>query len=206
MLFLSSVSISAPLVDRVFYLILGVNIVFLVLITFLMIYFVFRFHHKKNVQPKDIEGNVWLEMTWTVVPTLIVLGMFFAGWSSFRFLRTVPADALVVRVNAFQWAWSFEYENGMFSDVLKVPVNKPVKLILTSQDVIHSFYVPAFRIKEDALPGKETYLWFQSNEVGTYTVFCAEYCGLNHAFMQTTIEVLPEEEFQRWYESEGATL
>ncbi|MHA2609412.1 MAG: cytochrome c oxidase subunit II [bacterium JZ-2024 1] len=203
MMYPAAVTTLQQMVDRNFLFILGVASLLLLLITVLMVYFTIRFSRRRNPTPEDIEGNAFLEWTWTIMPLIIVLAMFFSGWSGFKKLRTAPPDALVVHVNAIQWAWSFEYENGIISDVLKVPVNKPVKLILTSQDVIHSFYVPAFRIKEDALPGKETYLWFEATEPGTYTVFCAEYCGLNHAFMQTKVEVLPQEEFFQWYQQEG---
>jgi cytochrome c oxidase subunit 2 len=103
-----------------------------------------------------------------------------------------------VKVIARQWSWLFEYENGVKSAELKVPVGKPVKLSLTSQDVIHGFYIPAFRIKQDVVPGMTNTLWFQPTGVGTFDVFCTQYCGLQHAKMVTTIVVLPVEEFNQW--------
>ena len=101
------------------------------------------------------------------------------------------------------WSWSFEYENGAKGDILRVPVDKAVLLLLTSQDVIHSFYIPAFKIKQDAVPGMENRLWFKPTQAGAYDVLCAEYCGVQHSYMLTKVEVLPEEEFRKWYEAKG---
>jgi cytochrome c oxidase subunit 2 len=107
---------------------------------------------------------------------------------------------MVVKVIARQWSWLFQYENGAKDPELRVPVGKPVKLILTSQDVIHGFYAPAFRIKQDAVPGMTTYLWFQPTQAGTFDVMCSQYCGLEHSHMLTKIIALPEEEFIKWYQ------
>ena len=142
-----------------------------------------------------------LEIIWTVVPTLLVLTMFYYGLTGFNFLKRAPQDAMKVKVIARQWSWLFEYENGLRSTELKVPVGKPIKLLLTSQDVIHSFYAPAFRIKQDVVPGMVNSLWFQSTEVGEFDVLCSQYCGLQHAKMLTKIVVLPEEEFKKWYQT-----
>jgi cytochrome c oxidase subunit 2 len=193
--------LSGEVVNRVFFYLLAITVFLLGLITFLMIYFVIRYHRKRNPQPSDIEENIWLEIIWTVVPTLLVLTMFYYGWTGFNFLKKAPGDAMKVRVIARQWSWLFEYENGLKSTELKVPVGKPVKLLLTSQDVIHSFYAPAFRIKQDVVPGMENSLWFEPTAAGAYDVFCSQYCGLQHAKMLTHIVVLPEEEFNRWYQA-----
>jgi len=104
-----------------------------------------------------------------------------------------------IKVTARMWSWLFEYENGVQTDTLYVPVNTPVKLLLHSQDVIHSFYIPAFRIKEDAVPGLDNYMWFKADETGEYDVLCAEYCGLRHAYMLTKVKAMPETEFEHWY-------
>ncbi len=192
--------LSGEVVDQVFFYILAITVFLLALITFLMVYFVIRYRKKRNPQPSDIHENTWLEIIWTVVPTLLVLTMFYYGLTGFNFLKKVPVDAMKVKVIARQWSWLFEYENGMKSAELKVPVGKPVKLSLTSQDVIHGFYAPAFRIKQDVVPGMTNTLWFQSTGVGTFDVFCTQYCGLQHANMVTKIEVLPVEEFNQWYQ------
>ena len=191
--------LSGEVVNRVFFYLLAITVFLLGLITFLMIYFVIRYHRKRNPQPSDVKENTWLEVIWTVVPTLLVLTMFYYGWTGFNFLKKAPEDAMKVRVIARQWSWLFEYENGLKSTELKVPIGKPVKLLLTSQDVIHSFYAPAFRIKQDVVPGMENSLWFEPTAAGAYDVFCSQYCGLQHAKMLTHIVVLPEEEFNQWY-------
>jgi len=192
--------LSGEVVDQVFFYILTITVFLLGLITFLMVYFVIRYRKKRNPQPADIHENTWLEIIWTVVPTLLVLTMFYYGLTGFNFLKKAPIDARKVKVIARQWSWLFEYENGMKSTELKVPVGKPVKLSLTSQDVIHGFYTPAFRIKQDVVPGMTNSLWFQPTEVGTFDVFCTQYCGLQHAKMVTKIVVLPVEEFNQWYQ------
>jgi len=193
--------LSGEVVNQVFFYILVITVFLLGLITFLMVYFVIRYHQKRNPQPTDVKENIWLEIIWMVVPTLLVLTMFYYGLTGFNFLKKAPEDAMKVRVIARQWSWLFEYENGLKSLDLKVPVGKPIKLMLTSQDVIHSFYAPAFRIKQDVVPGMVNSLWFQPTAVGTFDVFCSQYCGLQHAKMLTKIVVLSEEEFKKWYQT-----
>lgn len=193
----------AGTVDFVFFYIVGISVVFLVAITFLMVYFIIKYHRSKNIPPANIEGHTLLEVTWTVIPTILVLSMFYYGWYGFKEMRNVPKDAAVVKVTGRMWSWLFEYENGKQSDVLKLPVNKPVKLELESLDVIHSFYVAAFRVKEDVVPGMNNYISLTPTMVGTYDAQCAEYCGLRHSYMMTKVEVMPEEKFQEWYVGNG---
>ena len=193
--------LSGEVVNQVFFYILAITVFLLALITFLMVYFVIRYHRKRSPQPAEIKENTWLEIIWTVVPTLLVLTMFYYGLTGFNFLKRAPQDAMKVKVIARQWSWLFEYENGLKGPELKVPVGKPIKLQLTSQDVIHSFYAPAFRIKQDVVPGMVNSLWFQPTEVGEFDVLCSQYCGLQHAKMLTKIVVLPEEEFKKWYQT-----
>jgi len=201
MIFPGATGISGRVVDNVFLYILVICIFLLALITFLMVYFVIRYRREKHPQAADIEGSTWLEITWTVIPTLIVLTMFYYGLTGFQFLKKVPEGAMTVKVIARQWSWLFQYENGAQETELRVPVGKPVKLVLTSQDVIHGFYAPAFRIKQDAVPGMETHLWFQPTETGTFDVMCSQYCGLEHSHMLTKIVVLPQEDFVKWYQA-----
>lgn len=146
--------------------------------------------------------SIPLEAVWTIIPSAIVLLMFYYGWASYLSLRNVPENAMEVKVSARQWSWNFEYENGRTSDKLYVPVGKPVKARITSMDVIHSFYIPAFRVKKDAVPGMETELWFSAPKTGSYHIFCAEYCGVGHSAMITSVEVMPEKEFQEWLKKE----
>jgi cytochrome c oxidase subunit 2 len=206
MIFSGATGISGRIVDNVFLYILLICVFLLGLITFLMVYFVIRYRKQKHPRPADIEGSTWLEITWTVIPTLIVLTMFYYGLTGFEFLKRVPPGAMTVKVVARQWSWLFQYENGIQDPELRVPVGKPVKLLLTSLDVIHGFYVPAFRIKQDVVPGMTNTLWFQATQAGTYDVMCSQYCGLEHSHMLSKVIVLPQEEFTRWYQSKKGEI
>lgn len=186
-------------VDSVFLFIMGISLVLLVGITGVMVYFAVRYRRSKHPRPENIEGNLVLEIVWTVIPTLLVLAIFWVGWKGFVYMRTVPQDAMLVKVTARMWQWGFEYENGKTDGVLKVPVNRPVKLAITSADVLHSLSIPAFRVKEDAVPGRENYLWFQPEVAGSYDLFCTEYCGMGHSAMITKVEVMAEQDFNAWY-------
>ncbi len=190
-------------VDAVFLYIFSITLVILIAVAAAIVYLVVRFHHKRNPKPiTQASNSVLLETTWTIIPTLIALSMFYYGWASYAHLRGVPENAMEVTVTGRMWSWAFEYENGRITDRLYVPVNRPVKVRIRSADVIHSFYVPAFRVKKDAVPGMETYVWFVAPQVGSYDVFCAEYCGVGHADMITTVEALTEQDFVAWYAKE----
>lgn len=191
---------TAIAVDNVLIYIFGSSFLLLAGITLVMIWFVIRYRRSKNPEPtSDIADNLWLEITWTILPTLIVLTMFWYGWTNYVGLREVPPGAFEVRATGRMWSWQFEYENGRTSNKLYVPAGKPIKVVLNSTDVLHSFFMPAFRIKRDAVPGIETYIWFQSPQDGSYDIFCSEYCGTGHADMITTVEVLLPEDFESWY-------
>lgn len=200
---IESIQLSGRSVESIFLYIASVAVFLLALITFLMIYFVIRYRRKRNPAPEDIEGKLWLEILWTVVPTLLVLTMFYYGLKGFQLMKRIPEGAMKVKVIARQWSWQFEYENGLKVPELRIPVGRPIALELTSQDVIHSFYIPAFRVKQDAVPRMVTHLWFKANEAGTYDVLCAEYCGLQHSYMLTKVIALSEREFKKWYEEGG---
>ena len=189
-------------VDTSLAVILGISIFFLVGITAVMIYFVFRYHKSRNPKATNIAYNHKLEILWTVIPTLLVLVMFYYGWAGFAPMRNVPDDAMIVKAHAQMWSWSFEYDNGKRSENLVVPIDKAVKLELISHDVIHSLYIPAFRIKEDVVPGVDNYMWFIAQKEGTYHILCAEYCGQRHAYMMSKLEAIPEDQFKDWYVNE----
>jgi len=189
----------ADQVDNTFFLIVGISFVFLLIIAIAMIYFVFRYSRKRNPTPSKIKGNTTLEVLWTVIPTIIVLGMFVSGYTGFRNMRTPPADSFIIKVTGRMWAWNFDYANGKKSDTLYVPLSKPIKMEIVSNDVNHSFYLPAFRVKEDAIPGRVNYLWFQPTTTGMFNIQCAEYCGLNHSYMYAKLVVLPDADFDKWY-------
>jgi len=191
-------NLSSP-ADSVFFFILGIAVTFLSVNTAVMIYFVIRYSRKRNPNAEEVKENTTIEIIWTVIPTILVLIIFFAGWKGFQYMRTVPPDSMPVKVTAREWSWTFDYENGKETGVLKVPIRKPIKLIITSADVLHSLYIPAYRIKEDCVPGRETYLWFLPDELGSYDLFCTEYCGVGHSSMITKVEVLSEKDFDEWY-------
>jgi cytochrome c oxidase subunit 2 len=190
-------------IDNIFLFFLAVSVFFLVLITGLMIYFAVKYRRSKHPEAVQIEGSVTLEVIWTVVPVLLVIPMFWFGFAGFRALRDVPEDAMVVQVTGRMWDWSFRYENGKETDKLYVPVHQAVKLVLHSVDVNHSFFIPAFRVKEDVIPGRENYLWFKPRSTGSANIFCAEYCGQSHSYMMTEVVVMEDEEFRVWLEQEG---
>ncbi|MDD5287115.1 MAG: c-type cytochrome, partial [Desulfuromonadaceae bacterium] len=129
--------------------------------------------------------------------------MFYYGWSGYLTLRTVPKDALPVTATARMWSWSFIYANGAVSPKLVVPVGKPVRVELVSVDVIHGFFLPAFRVKRDVVPGMKNHVWFVANKPGSYDLFCSQYCGTAHSSMISTVEALPEAEFAVWLDNSG---
>ena len=186
-------------VDTTFLIIAGISFFFLALVSVAMFYFMFKYSRKKNPVATDITGNTTVEILWTVIPTILVMVMFFYGYSGFKLMRNAPADAMTVKVIGRMWVWNYEYENGIKSDTLFVPTGKPIKLELNSVDVNHSFYIPAFRIKEDAVPGRKNYLWFEPTEDGEYFVEFAEYCGLSHSYMLSKIVSLPKDKYDAWY-------
>jgi len=188
------------IVDDSFIFIVVISVFLLIGITVAMIYFVFRYSEKNNPKPdQTLTGNTTLEILWTVIPLLLVLAMFFYGYIGFRDMRNVPPDAMVVKVTGKMWLWHFEYANKKTSDtLLYLPVGKNVKFELASADVIHSFYVPAFRVKEDCVPNRTNFMWFNATQVGTYDILCAEYCGMNHSYMLGKVLIVPEHEFMEW--------
>jgi cytochrome c oxidase subunit 2 len=195
---MQGVSSYSGIVDGAFWYILGISAVLLVGITIVMIWFAFRYSVKRNPNPAQIHGSVALETLWTVIPTLLVLSMFWYGWTGFKRMRDVPQEAMLVKVTARMWSWSFEYPDGRRSQELVVPVGRPVRLELHSKDVLHSFFVPAFRLKEDAVPGRTNHAWFQADKAGSYDLLCAEYCGDQHSKMLGTVRVLPDADYATW--------
>jgi cytochrome c oxidase subunit 2 len=166
---------------------------------------VFRRRKGDTTDAEHIEGNTNLEITWTVVPLFIVMVFAFLGAGNLSEIRRVDPDALVVRVNGFQWAWSFEYPTfGVTSTELHLPVGRQVLLQMTSNDVIHSFWVPEFRVKQDLVPGRITELRITPTVIGNYMVRCAELCGTAHAYMENPVIVSSQEDFDVWVEEQVA--
>jgi len=188
-------------IDPIFMFIFGACLVLLLGITIAMVTFVLRYHRSRAPQPtSQADGNLWLEIVWIVLPTLLVLAMFWYGWSGYLSLRNVPAGAMEVTATARMWSWSFSYPNGTTSPKLYVPVGRPIKVDLVSTDVIHGFFLPAFRVKRDVVPGMKNHAWFVATKPGSYDLFCSQYCGTNHSAMITTVEALSETDFTVWLE------
>lgn len=162
-------------------------------------------HRRRSENEKTayITHNSLLEFLWSFIPFVIFMGVFGWGWWIFSQMRTMPKDAFEVQVYAQKWSWLFEYKSGRKSSgELIVPVDTPVKLVMTSKDVLHSFYIPAFRVKQDVIPGRYTALWFHPEKVGNYQVFCTEFCGDQHSGMLAKVKVLPKQEFEQWLQND----
>ena len=195
---ISGPSAYAESVDLVMIYIVGISVLLLVGITVAMIYFVFKYNRKRHPKAKQIEGNVALEVLWIVVPGILVMSMFWYGFTGFNELRNTSEQSLTVNVTAQMWKWTFEYPNGKKTDTLYIPVDETTKLEMTSIDVNHSLYIPAFRLKEDVVQGITTYMILQPIKTGSFDIACAEYCGLNHSYMYTKLYVLAQDEFEKW--------
>lgn len=193
-------------VNIAFYVMLAISVAILVFITALMVVFVIKYHRTRHPKAAQVHGHTMLEIVWTVIPTLLALGMFYLGWIGFKYMRAVPEGAFEVSATGRMWSWEFQYENGKKSSELYVPVDRPVKVNLNSADVLHSFYVPAYRVKQDVVPGLETYVWFHPVDTGLYDIFCAEYCGQRHAFMLSKVVVVSEAEFNKWIEADVGSV
>lgn len=201
-MFLEAASSIGKETDIILIVITGICIALLAVITFFMLYFTAIYNRKRNAVPSDIEGNMLLESSWTIASVFLVLFMFYMGWGGYKKVKQeVPMDTLNVQATARQWLWSFEYENGKQSNVLNLPLDKPVKVIIRSKDVLHGFFIPAFRIKQDAVPGAEKTIWFVPDKAGSYDIFCTQYCGLGHSAMLSKVEVMSEEKFKQWLET-----
>lgn len=190
-------------VNQAFYYILGFSLVLLLGITITMILFVVKYRRSKHPEPSDIRGNWKLEVLWTVIPSIIALSMFYFGWSSYTGLRNVPEDAIEIEVIAQQFSWLFVYPNDKETENdLVVPLGKPIKLNVTSSDVLHSLYIPAYRIKVDAVKGRQNYVWFLPDKLGSFFVQCTEFCGVGHSEMNATLRIVPMVEYEHWLEQE----
>lgn len=201
-------------VDRAFEIIGGMSIVLLAGIVLAMLFFILRYRRGATPRTTQIHGNLKLEMTWIIIPTLLVIYMFFVGYRGFKMMREVPDDAMVVEVTGRQWSWSFTYPEYNFTTTeLYLPGDRSVKFLLHSpiDDVVHSFYIPHYRIKEDCVPGRENYMWIHTDmpergQQDRCNIFCAEFCGKDHSRMKTELIVLAEEDFDRWVEQTIAEM
>ncbi len=185
--------------DALFYVIYYLSVFFFVLIVSIMLYFAIKYRRKANdKKPPHLSGNTALEITWSIIPTLLFIGIFVWGFLGWVQLNVVPQGALEVRVTAKKWDWLFtDMKSGSETSDLIVPVDTPVKLIMTSTDVLHGFYVPDFRINKDVLPTQYTVLWFQAPELGTHPIFCTQYCGTKHSQMVRYVKVVSQEDYEK---------
>jgi cytochrome c oxidase subunit II len=193
-------------VDPVFIFILGVSVALLVGITVTVVWFVIRYHRSRAPEPTSrVATNIWLEIVWTTISSGLALAMFYYGWEGYLALRTMPRNALPVTATARMWSWNFTYANGKSSSKLYVPVGQPVRVELVTEDVLHGFYLPAFRVKQDVVPGRTTDAWFVADQAGSYDLFCSVYCGAGHSAMITTVEAVPPAEFADWLRQKRGT-
>ena len=190
----------APQVDALLYFWLSISLFFALLIAGLIVVFMIRYRRRPGVDhDPSAHGALWLEAAWTAIPFGITMILFFWGASLFATIRRPPDDALVVDVVGKQWMWKLQHMEGRREiNELHVPIGRPVRLNMTSEDVIHSFYVPAFRVKQDAVPGRYSSLWFEATKAGEYHLFCAEYCGTLHSGMIGRIVAMEPAAFEAW--------
>ena len=192
-------STTAGSVDRLFYFIFWISVIFFTLIVGLMIIFIFKYRKRDGVRTTSgPTHNTALELTWTVIPLILVFIIFYIGFKSFLDVSTTPANAYPIQVDAQRWKWLFTYPNGHVDENLHVPVDTPIGLTMTSEDVIHSFFVPDFRLKRDIVPGRYNKAWFRATSPGEHALLCAEYCGTGHSDMGAMIIVHPSGEFEKW--------
>jgi cytochrome c oxidase subunit 2 len=192
-------STMASRVDALYIFLLIVTGMMTLLIFICLVYFAARFRYRPGVRAEQIEGSTALEVTWSTIPFLIFMVIFAWGAVVYFKERTPPSDSTEVYVVAKQWMWKLEHAEGQREiNELHVPVGRDVRMIMTSQDVIHSFFIPAFRIKQDVLPGRYTVAWFRATKPGTYHLFCAEYCGTQHSGMVGSIVVLEPAQYETW--------
>jgi len=193
-------------VNDPFIFIIAICVLLFVLIIFFLVFFLVRYRRSRNPHPSNISGNVLLEAGWITAATLIVLPMFFYAYRGFEYLRTPPKDGMQITVIARQWSWLFQYPNGLKNGDLVVPQGVNVVLTLHSLDVIHGFFAPHYRIKQDAVPGMNNKVWFKADQVGTSDVLCSQYCGQEHSKMLARIAVVPKDLFDKWYAGEDVQI
>ncbi len=191
-------------VDPLFNFIMWASTIMLALVFGLMVWFVWKYRRRQRVVGlvQAPTHNTPLELTWTLLPTLLVVVIFVWGFKTYVSMHVAPKDPLEIKVNGQKWFWSFDYPNGANTvNELVVPAGKPVRLLMSSKDVIHGFYVPDFRVKMDVLPNRYTIVWFEAPEIGEHNLFCTQYCGKGHSEMLAKVRVLGERDFDQWLDA-----
>lgn len=195
-----SASTVSSKVDAIYLYLSGVTMFFAFLISGVLIFFVIKYRRRSPYEiPRPVAGSHKLETIWSVIPFIIAMSIFAWGAQVYFEQAKPPANSNEIYVVGKQWMWKLQHTTGQREiNALHVPVGRRIKLIMTSEDTIHSFYVPAFRIKTDVLPGRYTIAWFEATKTGTYHLFCAEYCGMNHSGMIGSVVVMEPTEFDNW--------
>jgi cytochrome c oxidase subunit 2 len=211
-LFPPQASTIAPEVDNLYFFIVAVTAFFAVLVSVLVMYFAIKYRDDTGLKVgADIHGSVPLEIGWSLIPFIIAMMIF--AWASVVYFRSIrpPDQTLEIYATGKQWMWRFQHTDGNREiNTLHIPVGRPVKVTFTSEDVLHDLYIPAFRVKADAIPGRYSSIWFEATKAGEYHLFCAEYCGTRHSGMIGTVYVMEPEDYQAWLatggELQGATM
>jgi cytochrome c oxidase subunit 2 len=186
-------------VDTLYLFLWTVSGFFTLLIFVLIVYFALKYNRRRNVPPQNVRTSYWLEVVWTAIPFVLVMTMF--GWGARIYVQsqTPPRGAMDIHIIGKQWMWKTQHPTGQREiNELHVPVNTPIRLVMASQDVIHSFYVPAFRTKRDVVPGRYNFMWFTATVPGEYRLFCAEYCGSHHSAMGGRVVVMEAGHYESW--------
>lgn len=200
-------SVSAWAVDYVFYYILYLSYFFFALIVALLVGFVIRYRRRPGVEAvKTASHSMVLEAVWSLIPLALVIVMFYVGFVGYVELRSPPERAYEISVLARKWSWQFTYPDGTIDSDLHVPVGEPIRLVMSSDDVIHSLSIPAFRVKMDVVPGRYTRTWFEATTPGKYDLYCTEYCGTGHSQMLASVVVHERDDFDRWLAAAGDIL
>jgi len=185
--------------DALYIFLCSVTAFFTLLIFALIVSFAFKYRRRSAVPPAPVATDMRLELLWSAIPLVISLFIFFWGARVYFYIYRPPRDSLDVHVIGKQWMWKIQHPSGRREiNELHVPIGQPVRLLLASQDVIHSFYIPAFRVKQDAVPGRYAIIWFQPDKIGEYHLFCAEYCGTQHSKMIGRVVVMDQQKYQDW--------
>ncbi len=199
-LFPDQASSFAIQVDALYFGILALSVFFALLVVILVVIFAIKYQRKSDDEvPRQIAGHLGLEIFWTAIPLVLALGVFVWATVLYFHLITPPPNAMEMYVVGKQWMWKLQHPEGKKEiNELHVPLGESVRLTMTSEDVIHSFYIPAFRVKKDVVPGRYTNLWFKPTQVGSYHLFCAEFCGTEHSRMIGTVHVLEPQDYEAW--------
>lgn len=200
----SAASTMSDRVDALYLFLIGVTTAVTVMVLILVLVFIFKYRHTKHPVAEQVAGSLPLEITWSVVPFVIFMVFFAWGARIYVAEATPPKDSLQIYVIAKQWMWKLQHENGRREiNTLHVPLGRDVRLTMISQDVIHSFWVPEFRVKADVLPGRYTTIWFRADHTGTFHINCAEYCGTLHSGMVGKVIVLTPDQYTQWLTTGG---